>query len=164
MMIVTPPNVRIIHLIEVPGTVPSLARWFVEEWAPYYGPDGPGVAEEDLVACCNRDQIPIALVAIDAERNVIGTAALKSESVGSEPGQGPWLAAFLVGTDHRGKGVGTSLVEAIEQEAFRLGFQTIYTSTDAAKGIYRRRGWEALNQVSSLRGPITVYRKNLDRG
>ena len=159
----TPPNLRIIHLVEAPETVPTLARWFVEEWAPYYGPDGPGAAEEDLVACYNRDKIPIALVAFDAESNVIGTAALKSESVGSEPGQGPWLAAFLVGRDHRGKGVGTALVEAIEKEACRLGFQTIYTSTDAAEGIYRRRGWQALNQVSSLRGPITVYRKDLDR-
>ncbi len=159
----TPPKLRIIHLAEVPETVPTLVRWFVEEWTPYYGPDGPGVAEDDLLACCNRDEIPIALVAIDAESNVIGTAALKSESVGSEPGQGPWLAAFLVGKDHRGQGVGTALVEAIEGEACRLGFQTTYTSTDAAEGIYRRRGWEALNQVSSLRGPITVYRQNLNR-
>jgi GNAT superfamily N-acetyltransferase len=158
----TPPNLRIIHLVEAPETVPTLARWFVEEWAPYYGPDGPGVAEEDLMACCNRDQIPIALVAVDAESNVIGTAALKSESVGSEPDQGPWLGAFLVGRDHRGKGVGTALVEAIEGEACRLGFQTIYTSTDAAEGIFKRRGWQALNQVSSLRGPIIVYRQDLD--
>jgi GNAT superfamily N-acetyltransferase len=159
----TTPNLRIVHLVEAPETVPTLAQWFVEEWAPYYGPDGPGVAEDDLLACCNRDEIPIALVAVDAESNVVGTAALKSESVGSEPGQGPWLAAFLVGRKHRGKGVGTALVEAIEKEACRLGFQTIYTSTDAAEGIYRRRGWQALNQVSSLRGPITVYRQDLDR-
>ena len=159
----TTPNLRIVHLVEAPETVPTLAQWFVEEWAPYYGPDGPGVAEDDLLACCNRDEIPIALVVIDAESNVVGTAALKSESVGSEPGQGPWLAAFLVGRQHRGKGVGTMLVAAIEKEACRLGFQTIYTSTDAAEGIYRRRGWQALNQVSSLRGPITVYRQDLDR-
>jgi predicted N-acetyltransferase YhbS len=121
------------------------------------------VAEEDLMAYCNRDQIPTALVAFDAESNVVGTAALKADSVGSELGQGPWLAAVLVGKHHRGKGVGTALVEAIEREACRLGFQTIYTSTDAAEGIYRRRGWRALNQVSSLRGPITVYKQDLDR-
>ena len=159
----TPSKPRIIRLADAPEAVPRLARWFVEEWGPYYGPDGPGVAEDDLLSCCNRDEIPIALVAIDAEGNAIGTAALKSESVGSEPGQGPWLAAFLVGKDHRGNGVGTALVAAIEKKAGRLGFPTIYTSTDAAEGIYRRRGWQALNQVSSLRGPITVYRQDLDR-
>ena len=159
----TPPKLRIIHLAEAPETVSTLALWFIEEWMPYYGPEGPGEAEDDLLACCNRDEIPVALIAIDADGAVIGTAALKSESVGSEPGQGPWLAAFLVAKDHRGKGVGTALVAAIEEEAGRLGFQTIYTSTDAAEGIYRRRGWKALNQVSSLRGPITVYRKDLDR-
>jgi GNAT superfamily N-acetyltransferase len=159
----TAQNLRIVHLVEAREIIPTLAKWFVEEWAPYYGPDGPGVAEEDLMAYCNRDQIPTALVAFDAESNVVGTAALKADSVGSELGQGPWLAAFLVGKHHRGKGVGTALVEAIEREACRLGFQTIYTSTDAAEGIYRRRGWRALNQVSSLRGPITVYKQDLDR-
>ncbi len=157
------PNLRIVHLVEAPETVPTLAQWFVEEWAPYYGPDGPGVAEDDLLACCNRDEIPIALVALDDECNVVGTAALKPESVGSDPDQGPWLAAFLVSTDHRAEGVGTVLVEAIEKEALRLGFQTIYTSADAAEDIYRRRGWKALKEVSSLRGPITVYRRDLDR-
>jgi hypothetical protein len=35
---------------------------------------------------------------LNREGEVPGTAALKSESVGSEIGVGPWLAAVLVGT------------------------------------------------------------------
>ena len=47
------------HLLEVPEALPVLARWFVEEWGPYYGPEGPGDAEADLRAASHRDQLPI---------------------------------------------------------------------------------------------------------
>ncbi len=151
-------NIRIVHLLEAPEVAPMLERWFIEEWMPWYGPDGPGDAESDLAACRSRDELPICLVALNMADEVLGTAALKSESVGSELGVGPWLAAVLVGKGHQGKGVGTVLVKAIEEEAARLGFDSIYTSTDTAKGILERRGWQAFGTSESIRGPVTIYR------
>ena len=65
---------------------------------------------------------------------------------------------MLVGKDHRGKGVGTALVKAIEEEAARLGFDSIHTSTDTAEGILERRGWQAFGTTESIRGPVTIYR------
>ena len=155
------PSVRILHLLDAREAMPTLVRWFEEEWAPWYGPSGPGDAESDLAACRGRDMLPICLVALDAENEMLGTAALKTESVGSELGFGPWLAAFLVGREHRGRGVGAALVAAIEDEARRLGFEAVYTSTDVAEGMLERRGWEAIATTLSLRGPITVYRRGL---
>ena len=152
---------RIRHLIDVPDAVPELTQWFIEEWEPWYGDAGPGDAEGDLVASCRRDALPIGLVALGETGELLGTAALKAESVGSEIGAGPWLAALLVGKAHRGKGVATALVAAIEQEARRLGFDALYTSTDVAEPLLRRRGWQALGTTDSLRGAITIYRKEL---
>ncbi len=151
---------RIVHLLEAPEVVPTLERWFIEEWTPWYGPDGPGDAASDLAACHSRDHLPICLVALNIDHDVLGTATLKSESVGSELGVGPRLAAVLVGKDHQGKGIGTALVEAIEEEAARLGFGSIYTSTDTAGGILERRGWQAFGTTESLRGLLTIYRLN----
>ena len=154
-------NIRIVHILEAPEAAPILARWFVEEWAPWYGPDGPGDAESDLAACCSRNELPICLVVLNMEDDVLGTATLKSESVGSELGVGPWLAAVLVSKNHQGKGVGTALVGAIEEEACRLGFDSIFTSTGTAGNILRRRGWQAFGATESIRGSITVYRRQL---
>ncbi len=151
-------DIHIVHLFEVPELAPTLERWFIEEWTPWYGPDGPGDAESDLSACRSRDELPICLVALNVDVEVLGTAALKSESVGSELGVGPWLAAVLVGKGHQGKGVGTALVAAIEEEAARLGFNSIYTSTDTAEGILERRGWHVFGTTESLRGLVTIYR------
>ncbi|MDJ0947755.1 MAG: GNAT family N-acetyltransferase [Alphaproteobacteria bacterium] len=152
---------RIAHLVDVPETAPTLARWFVEEWEPWYGPDGAGDPEADLAACASRNALPICLVALAKDGNTLGTAALKTESVGSETGAGPWLAALLVGPQHRGLGIGTALVDAIEAEARRLGFPAIYCSADASAGILKRRGWQAIGTTESLRGTIAIFCRRL---
>jgi len=158
-------NLRIIHLLEAPDVAAELARWFIDEWTPWYGPDGEGDAEADLAACSSRSKLPICLVALEPDGTLLGTAALKSDSVGSELGSGPWLATFLVGEAHRGQGIGTALVAAMEAEAQRLGFEAVYTSTDTADGLLQRRGWQAIGDSESLRGPVAVYcRRFADSG
>ena len=151
-------NLRMTLLADRPDLIPTLTDWFVAEWEPYYGSGGPGDAVSDLLGCLNRDSLPIAVVVLDTDDTLLGTAALKAESVGSELGVGPWLAAFLVGPAHRGRGVGTALVAAIEGEAARLGFAEVYTSTDTAEGLLKRRGWQPFGDTESLRGPLKIYR------
>lgn len=152
-------DIRFRHLCEVPEAASTLEQWFIAEWEPWYGPDGAGDAASDLAACRSRNDLPICLVALNAENEVVGTASLKHESAGSEHGVGPWLAAVLVGKTHEGQGIGTELVAAIEGEAARLGFETIYTSTESAKGIMQRRGWQPFATTETLRGNATVFRK-----
>ncbi len=160
-----PADVRITLLADLPEALPMLAGLFVAEWEPYYGPEGLGDAEADLRACCNRDRIPLAVVAIDAAGTVAGTAALKPESVASHRHLGPWLAALVVAPAHRGRNIGATLVAAVEDEARRLGFPALYTGESPASGLARllvRRGWhEVEGEASSLRGPMTIYRLSL---
>ena len=150
-------TMRIVHLLDVPYCLPRLVDWFIAEWELWYGTEGEGDAGQDLAACGDRDAIPLCLVAMDTDDELLGTAALRAASVGSELGVGPWLAGFLVDPHYRRNGVGTALVAAIEAEADRLGFDAIYVSTDTARGIFERRGWQVCGSASSLRGPVAVY-------
>ncbi len=152
---------RILHLLEAPAAKPQLVRWFVEAWAPWFGPGGQGDAEADLAACADRDRLPLCLLALDGEDKPLGTAALKQESLGSELGYGPWLAALLVAPEHRGRGIGRALIEAIVAEARRLGHQALYTSSGLPPGRLWPRGWRPVGESQSLRGDITVYRLDL---
>ncbi len=155
---------KIRYLADVPQAVPRLADYFRAEWRPYYGPSGPGDAAADIKACCQTDRLPLALVAIGHRGEIYGTGALKTTSVGAKPGQGPWIAALMVEKNNRRKGIGAALISALEGEARRRGFDALYTSTDTAGGILLRRQWRAMDQVASLRGPITVYRLSLRPG
>jgi len=157
----TKQNLRVVHLMDVPEALPVLAQWFVEEWTPWYGSEGPGEAEADLAACRRRDRLPLCLVALGQDGEVLGTAALRAESVGSELGVGPWLAGLLVGKDHRGQGLEATLIDAIVAEAKGLGFAAIYTSTRPRESLTRGGVWREVGASESLKGPVTVYRRQI---
>lgn len=151
--------VRVVSLCDRLELIPELARWFEAEWAPYYGPDGPGAgtAEQDIRTCCNRHTLPLALVALEDGDRLAGTAALKTDSLDTHPQLGPWLAALVAMADE----AEAALVQAVEAEARRLGFDTVYTGMDEGSGVLRRRGWSVIGRSSSLRGPIAVFEKTL---
>lgn len=151
--------VRVESLCDRLELIPELARWFEAEWTPYYGPDGPGAgaAEQDIRTCCNRDALPLALVALDDGSRLAGTAALKSDSLDTHPQFGPWLAALVATSD----AAEAALVLAVEAEARRLGFGAVYTGMDEGSAVLRRRGWSVIGRSSSLRGPIAVFEKTL---
>jgi len=157
------PNFKIRHLVDAPKAAVTLEQWFIGEWTPYYGITGPGDARADLAACRSRDALPICLVALGEGDRILGTASLKSKSVGAELGVGPWLAAVLVGAAHRNKGIATALIAEIEAEAAGMGFEAVYTSSDAdgIAGIVARRGWQRIGGTDSLRGQLSVYRRYL---
>lgn len=150
-------DVTVAHLCDRPDMVDTLVRWFEEEWAPWYGPDGAGDARSDLAACSDPDRIPICRIAITQDGQLAGTASLRSDSVGSDQHPGPWLTALLVDPAHRRQGIGSTLVAAVEADARRLGFPELYVSTDTAHTMLERRGWRPVGSAPSLRGATTVY-------
>ncbi len=151
--------VRVVSLCDRPDLVPELVRWFESEWAPYYGSDGPGVgtAERDIRNCCNRNALPLALVALEDGDRLVGTASLKADSLGTHPQLTPWLAALVTKSD----GAEAALVQAIETEARRLGFDAVYTGMDEGSPVMLQFGWSVIGQSNSLRGRIAVFEKSL---
>lgn len=144
--------------------IPILRECFEREWAPYYGPDGPGDANKDLQDSCNRDKLPVALVAI-SDGEVCGTAALKAESVSTHKHLTPWLAALLVTPGFRRRGVGERLIAAIEKKAKQLGFRCLYVGTGEGSGTpessLRKRGWEFVEKKPYFVSEVSIFQKTL---
>lgn len=157
-------NVQIELLADHPEAVLLFAKWFELEWAAYYGPDGPGDAQKDLRASCNRDVLPIALVAVQ-DGVFCGTAALKAESVSTHKHLTPWLAALFVLPEFRRRGIGEQLIAAIEQKARQLGFNRLYVGTGQGRGTpessLRSRGWEFIEKVSYFISEVSIFKKAL---
>lgn len=84
----------------------------------------------------------IFLVAREAGR-IVGTVQFHPAWAPNQPHRGD-IAKLLVHRDHRGAGLGTRLMHAIEEEARRDGFGLL--TLDAKRGtaadrLYRRIGW-----------------------
>ncbi|MFQ5972270.1 MAG: GNAT family N-acetyltransferase [Alphaproteobacteria bacterium] len=162
---------KVVLLADRPGLIPALAVWFARVWEPYYGPDGPGDAMADLQAGCQKDQLPIYLVAMSADGKALGTASLKDLSAADRPDLGPWLTALAVPPEHAGQGVAELLVAAIEDEAKRLGQSAIYCDANTDETLkspsgweevdaflLANRGWARIGTADSLRGPTAIYK------
>ncbi len=127
-------------------SIPMLADWYVSEWAPYYGIDGPGDARTDLVSRTNRDEIPIGFVAIEGDE-IIGAAALDFD-VATE--RTPSVVGLLVEPSRRGRGVATALLKSAELHAKRLGCSRLYVSTTVLDRLLVRMGWYPLEEIEFL--------------
>lgn len=53
----------------------------------------------------------------------------------------PWLAGLFVAPEFRKRGIATSLIGTVGQEALQQGNDRIYLYTDESETFYARRGW-----------------------
>lgn len=148
------------YLSDQKNLIPDLRDWFEREWSPYYGPGGPGNAESDLLSCCNKNELPIALVAF-WKGELCATAALKQESMTTHKHLAPWVAALLVEPRFDGMGIGGRMVAEIERKAKELGFSKLYTGSDVPTGVLEKKGWTFLDRVPYFVCDVSIYEKAL---
>jgi GNAT superfamily N-acetyltransferase len=126
--------------------LPALARWYRDEWEPYYGVEGPGDALADLQSRCNRDALPIGLVALEGDQ-VRGVAAL---DVDVATDLTPSVVGLLVAVEYRGQGVATQLLESAKSMGRRLGYGHVYISTTTLGEHLLKNGWQGTDAHECL--------------
>lgn len=148
-------------LAEHTDCIALLADWFEREWEPYYGRRGPGDARIDLAARCNRDRLPIGLVAIEDDR-ILGTAALDRDAA---TGLAPSVVGLLVAREYRRRGVAGALLAAAESLARELGYRELFASTSILGERLLRDGWHEKDDVQFLNGERgKAYMRTLSTG
>ena len=145
-------------LAEHSESIPQLVDWYVSEWEPYYGADGPGDARADLRSRCNRDEIPICLVAVE-NGEILGTAAV---DVDAATGLIPSVVGLLVKPSQRRRGIATALLKRAESLARKLGYSRLFVSTAILGDLLARTGWHLQREVQFANDePGNIYAKNL---
>lgn len=148
-------RLQIALLADHAGSVDELAERYEAEWAQYYGDGGPGDACSDLASRCNRDCLPVGLVAIEGDR-ILGTAALDLDAA---TGLTPSIVGLLVLPESRRQGIATALVASAERLARELRYDQLFISTSILQGLLRREGWQEKCDVKFLnkeRGKVFV--------
>lgn len=102
--------------------------------------------EEDadgLLKLVASDGLEAALVA-RVDGMPVGSALLVHRELEPAHDLTPWLAGLVVAEEHRGRGIGSALVGAVEERAAAAGVGTLYLYTWQARGFYAALGWKAV--------------------
>ena len=153
-------GVRISYLIEHPEYVPQLAQWLFEQWSSILGEKTLEARIKKLKTHMSRHQLPIAWVA-HANRQLLGTAALRVHDLEGREDLTPWLGGVFVGAQFRRRGIGEALCVTVENAARSRGIQTLYLFTLDKQAWYSRLGWTVLAPCIWHERPGAIMSKKL---
>jgi GNAT superfamily N-acetyltransferase len=102
--------------------------------------------------------MPVVLVAHERD-GPVGTIALRAWFADEPMPETPWVRQLYVFPRHRGRGVGSALIHAIEQRAAALGFARLYVATTRIEPFLTSRGWEVFRRIEHAGEPMAWLRK-----
>jgi N-acetylglutamate synthase-like GNAT family acetyltransferase len=92
---------------------------------------------------------------------IIGCCGLVTNDFISRHDLYPWLAGIYIEENERGKQFGNFMMEYLEKEAKRIGFSTVYLTTNHS-GYYERYNWQRMEDGYDLSNkPTRIYYKEL---
>ena len=141
-------------------TIPTLAKWFRDQWPDYYANWSQAEMEQDFLEDASRDRLPSRLVAFESNE-LVGTIVLRENGTETLPEFQPELGGLYVVESHRGHGIATELVRAGMKLALDQGYETVFATTVAASGILERLGWKFIKTVLHEDGQLALYRCEL---
>lgn len=107
------------------------------------------------------DEYPITFIAIEGGA-CVGTISLFKNDLKTQKELTPWLAAFCVKPECRGKRIGGLLIDKVLEKAREMGFGTLYLRTEHTSQYYVKRGWEFVYKTIDEIGQETeVYKFDL---
>lgn len=157
------PGLRLARLARLAPDSPhvaTLAGWARAEW----GHLNPGREAASAVAAfrehCGPAGVPSVFAALAGERPV-GMASLVVDDMSDRPELTPWLASVYVRPEWRGRGLASTLVRRVEDEARAHGVERLYLYTPDQQARYRRLGWRD-REARDYRGEaVTLMQREL---
>lgn len=151
---------RVEFLADKPQAIRPLTVAFAREWPEYYGDFDPDSLRAEFESRLQRDQLPIALVVME-KNEVVGTATLGGPSIEGFDELQPWINGLWVDRRCRRRGIGRALIEAIEEQARKLGHDAIYAGTDRAAAAFDAWGWERMKEAKHRGHDVVVLCRRL---
>ncbi len=148
---------NILPLADHPDCIPTLARWFHDEWSGFDGRSVEVIAQQ-LQANLNHDRIPITFLAMRGAE-LLGTISIELSDLPPRDDLSPWLASLFVAPSARRQGVGTALCHHVLQFAMEHGIPELHLWTPGSPAFYLRQGWRVTENLLYAGQPISLMRR-----
>ena len=139
--------------------ITQIAEWYEQEWGT--------PAEKNIQRLSthpNKDIIFHLKLSINGEMVAAGglwnTVNIYNFHEGLKQYR-PWIAALYTLESFRGRGLGSLLLEHIEQRALELGLDKVFLYTFTAVDLYRKHGWEQIDTVEYKGRETAVMEKKI---
>jgi N-acetylglutamate synthase-like GNAT family acetyltransferase len=150
--------VRIEYLADRDNLLPQVARWQHVQFG-YLNPAGTlGQRADRLRDALHRDRVPMALIAISEEGQLVGSASIVAATL-THPHLTPWLSSVFVPPEMRGRSTASALSLRAADEAARLGFKSLYLFTPHSESLYARLGWKTFDRTVHNGQPLTLMER-----
>ncbi len=157
-------DLTILPLTDRPDLAETCAAWGYGEWGCYEDARLEKAIEiYEKTATNLGTDLPFTWVGI-MENKITGMVSLRKEDHDAYKNLSPWLASLYVHPYFRGRGYAHILVQHVEQEARKSGYETLYLYTPDMEILYQKNGWENIERKSDNTGlgrAITLMKKNL---
>ena len=133
--------------------------WFSpSDWHAFYGKAATAPYDQWNLDGVDQEQIYIA----QSAGEVVGAIALVDfDDVEEFRHLKPWVAAFIVGPDFRGRGIGSAMLEALEERARNFSIPKLYLWTEDQREFYAKRGYQLIEHRQYSEIAIDVMGKDL---
>jgi predicted N-acetyltransferase YhbS len=148
-------SVRIEYLADHGDHLDQVAQWQYAQFG-YLNPAGTLEHRRDrLRESLQRNQLPMALVALSDDGQLIGSASVLPTTL-THKHLTPWLSSVYVPGDMRGKGIASALSLRAADEVARLGFEMLYLFTPHNESLYARMGWQTIDRSLHNGLPLAI--------
>jgi N-acetylglutamate synthase-like GNAT family acetyltransferase len=141
------PSIKIAYLCDHPEFLPHIAEWQFAQFG-YLNPQASVAQRADkLREALQNDRLPIALIAIDSDGELAGSANIVATTL-THKHLTPWLSSVFVPPEWRGRSIASALSLRANDEAARLGYEKLYLFTPSSENLYTRLGWKTFDRTS----------------
>lgn len=135
------------------GHYPNYSR---QDWSDFYTN-----ASKSTYELWSGDGQELVFIAKRGEETVASIGLVDFDELEEFRHLTPWIAAFVVNPKLRGQGIGTQILELLENRAKSLGMGALHLWTEDQRDFYSKRGYRVLASTKLGLLDIDVMRKDL---
>lgn len=149
-------------LAQMPHFYDEVTDMLHREWFELPNWHDRDVIRQRLQSRNAADAQTMTLFATTREGNLMATASIIHYELSDIPQREFWLGEVITASEHRGKGLASALVTRLIAEARAKSIPELWLYTPDQQGLYRRFGWQDVEQRNIADEDVTVMVLKLD--